>query len=355
MNRKHIIIAILAASVSVFATAYRPMPSDRHTAEIWISKNTATAISDKDTLDLSAYDFNSVVNRCYECSDDSSFYILERGESAHYTWHGDSLFLVSQGAPGKIFKPVLPAVAAIAGNNSTIQGLCHYEGRIGSSTNMRRYGIWTLHRPEPRTVITPDADTISDCYLLAREEIGVLEMSESPLDTLRVTPSQMFAHNVCSDSIAYALRIDTYFSPSSPYPVLELEEYRLLYYGACVDSVHITKFCTPELSDIADPAQNVLYRRNTAKPAATASTQSLAVTGYEVKPTIFSDRISVIADSDIQPGTNLTITDAGGRMILSQPLNDWQTDINAGSLSSGAYILTITDGDSMMSYKLFKP
>ncbi|MCK6693132.1 MAG: T9SS type A sorting domain-containing protein, partial [Thermoanaerobaculia bacterium] len=83
-------------------------------------------------------------------------------------------------------------------------------------------------------------------------------------------------------------------------------------------------------------------------------TTAPTIPGVRVMPNPFSDRLSVVFERPVQPGTRLRLTDTQGRLITEQFAITDQTRLETAYLPAGAYLLQVVENGRVGVWKVVK-
>ena len=307
---------------------------------------------DSDTLDFSNLQFESTTDVNIFRVSDTAFFKVENETSNLYSWKGDTLFCVREGAPGKLFKAIEPSVIYVNQSKTFIQRDCLYRGNVSSGFRAMRAGVSTLGVPQSKTIILPECDTVNNAAVTLREEFGFMRDLDSCMMPAENIVTPIVGEN---DSITYTVKNISILCDGYNFPVLEFNEYRLYCRNQCVDSTFYTRY-VPLYNQVMEPNIRINNKPATSAPTGNHTGYNFSDGMPQVYPTVFQNEISVDLRGAGNSDCEIVVADIQGRVWYSNTLpgGDY-VEIEAEHYPHGYYLVTLSVGKDVITYKLYKP
>lgn len=351
MNRllNFILYALVAATVAYaqYSDVGRP-----ESFEAFSAFEALSCSIDSDTLDFSSLHFESTTDVHIFQVNDTAFFKIENETSNLYSWKGDTLFCVREGAPGKLFKAIEPSMIYVNQNRTFIQRDCLYRGNVSSGYSAMRAGVSTLGVSQSKTIILPECDTVNNASVTLREEFGFMRDLDSCMMQSEVTVTPVAGEN---DSITYTVKNISILCDGYNFPVLEFNEYRLYCRNQCVDSTFYTRY-VPLYNQVVEPNIRINNKPAPSAPTGNHNGNNFSDGASQVYPTIFQNEISVDLRGAGNNSCEIVVADIQGRVWYSDTLpgGDY-VEIAAEHYPPGYYLVTLAVDSEVFTYKLYKP
>lgn len=351
-----VFLLIISCVVSCYASVYDVVENGRTEVRVDYIRQFPDIASDLITLE--GRSFESTEIRFINIDNDSLFSVSQGRTSILYSMHGDTVSIARVGMPGRLLKAQRPSIAHLCGQTGIIQTPVCYNGVTSGLFPIAQLGIETLHAPEPRTLITPEGDTIFDCRLIRRVEFGIMRIGNFDTDLVAAEFFNNPSATIATDSVAYTSTDYYIMAPGYMIPMVERHEKRLFYQGICSDSIFQTDYVPlyeQSLSpEIVERIQNRSFNKSTAGHCGPAS--STIASNMSFGSSVFHGELSMRLSSDATRPVEVVVADNIGRVWNHLVLMPGQSqNIDTSDYIHGVYVISCNDGQEIISYQIFKP
>lgn len=397
---KKIIFIFISFAISILSYANsaitkdlnKPRPGDKISL---YQIPTIINLNDSLVIDLSATELGKDYKITYTDFKDTLLICTQNREAEVFSFSGDSIMLISHRKPGLILDYVIPEVSAKYPLNKgeNITGLFFAEGTRAMRDYARISGRYTIMADNNSyTIITPEADTISDLFHTKYTRHGStligsdFSRSYKSGDSSVILPDSIMWY-LENDSITHKIERHCLYARGYRYPILETRLHKVLYQGATIDSSFMTLYCSksvqihdlasdPSNENLRDEDEAISFRNSFGDIAKTKSRNSFASNSFspnndegiasslaydencDIKYDETSNHININYSSQPDCVVAVTLHNSAGALM-------WQTEEVAydsqGNISypthhlvAGEYLVTIFLKKSQYSFKFIK-
>ncbi len=346
-------------------------------------------LNDTSIIDLSSIKGETDYNITYNQFKDSLLICSQNREVEIFDDLGDSILLISHRKPGLTLNYIIPEVAFKYpfSKGENINGVFFAEGTRAMRDYARISGRYSLSADNNNyTLITPEADTISDLihakYIRYGSTLIDPDFSRSyKSDSTVILPDFIMWH-LENDSITHLIERHCLYARGYRYPILETRLHKVLYLGNAIDSSFVTLYCSKssQAHDLAsDPLNEELrleeasnaFRNNFGNIANTKSRNSFSPNNDDdIAPLQPEEETCDISHSENSNHINInysaspdcvvaiTLHNSAGALMwqTSEVARDSQGDISypTHDLVAGEYLVTVFLKNSQYSFKFIK-
>ena len=271
MKKILLLLISFAICINIFANTIlskelnAPRPGDK--INLYHIK-TFINLNDSLVIDLSATELEKNYKIAYSDFKDTLLICTQHRKAEVLSFLGDSIMLISHRKPGLTLDYIIPEISAkyplVDGEN--INGIFFAEGTRAMRDYARISGKYTFSADTNNyTLITPEADTISDLihtkYIRHGSTVIDSDFSRSyKSDSTVILPDSIMWH-LENDSITHLIERHCLYVRGYRYPIMETRLHKVLYYGTPIDSSFVALYCSKssQAHDLAsDPANEEL-------------------------------------------------------------------------------------------------
>lgn len=352
-------------------------------------------LNDSLVIDLSTTGLGKDYKIAYNDYKDTLLICTQNREAEVFSFSGDSIMLISHRKPGLVLDYIIPEVYAKYPLNKgeNITGLFFAEGIRAMRDYARISGRYTIMADnDSYTIITPEADTISDLFHTKYIRHGStligsdFSCSYKLGDSSVILPDSIMWH-LENDSITHKIERHCLYARGYRYPILETRLHKVLYHDTAIDSSFMVLYCSKssQTHDLASDSDNeklrdedeaASFRNSFSDIANTKSRNSLQSESLSqnsddnIASSLTVDETCDINHSEssnnitinysVQPESIVAVTlhNAAGALMwqTKEVIFDSQGEISypTHDLVAGEYLVTVFLQNSQHSFKFIK-
>lgn len=335
--------------------------------------------------DTSVYDFSEChIGKEYEikytsyndsltaCCENRSVTILDARQ--------DTVKVLSYRKPGLSMNYLLPEIQNVypLSAGQSFNGYFYMEGRDGTIGYARHCGKYNIKAKSQCTIVTPDGDTVHRVMLIEHFRAGstllhdINDSSESSC-----LSDSLIESKATSDSITHSIARYSWYAEGYRYPVIDIRQYKIYYYGTAIDSVTTAlyyRLADQEFGILNDPENENIRQLLQEREIMVTESRSVSDQSHDsgnsvserfsqsstctLSPTIVTETATLTYSTEVPASVTAGLYSASGALLWEKSITTTEPHgsivISVSELPCGEYIVMARLQEETYPFKIIK-